>query len=348
MQVVSFQVPRLYEDIPLQIGGTAQNPLSVEFWTPYSQEEKKLVEKTNTTYANETLMQFWGIDDNSPAPPTLNGTGRGSRFIAPHELPEIHAELSAVYGYPAWLHIKLADFLLYDMELKNQNFLQYPVPLLDDLTKKLSEFNEAIRKGIIVEKIIIDFQGSNFEDIFKSSLKYVRQETGYKTEKYYPLNQYFSSDQNLKRIEIPLENEIAYNSYFEFNFFGDKRVDFSDIYSMKIRNQRLIVSGLLELVVYASWYRLIDYDALVYPPDTCAITLHYKAKEVKVFFPQKKPKLTLTPEPEPTLTPEPEPEPQTQPIATKKTQGQKQEPFHWLWAVLLFVILLITLQKASQ
>jgi len=346
MQVVSFQVPRLYEDIPLQIGGAAQNPLSVEFWVPYSQEEKKLVEKTITLYANETLMQFWGIDDNSPAPPTLNGTGRGSTLITPLDLPVIHAELSAVYGYPAWLHIKLKDFLLYDMELKNQNFLQYSVPLLDDLTKKLSEFNEAIRKGIIVEKIIIDFQGSNFEDIFKSSLKYVRQETGYKTEKYYPLNQYFSSDQNLKRIEIPLENEIAYNSYFEFNFFGDKSVDFSHIDGLKINNQQLIWLGLMHPVVYAPWYRLFDYGALVYPPDTCAITLHYKAKEVKVFFPQKKPKLTLTPEPKPTLTPEPEP--QTQPIPTKKTQGQKQEPFHWLWAVLLFVILLITLQKASQ
>jgi len=42
MQVVSFQVPRLYEDIPIQIGGMAENPVPIKFLMPYSDEEKKL------------------------------------------------------------------------------------------------------------------------------------------------------------------------------------------------------------------------------------------------------------------------------------------------------------------
>lgn len=338
MQSVTFECPILTENYKIRIGGLIDKPfVERKAFLPFQEREFELVQKTFTLEANETLAIFWGVDNNFPAPPTLNGTGRGSGLITPFDLAIIHAELTAVYGYPAWLSVTIKDFLLYDMQQKNEMFLQYSLPFANNLEKKLSEFAMQA-KGFILKKIILQINTTLADKQKKSFFEYTIDEGDEKIQNKKIIASYLSSQQAQNNlVEISFENwEIDYNKFISFEVVGE--IDTTHVDGIHNNNYSLIALGLRSsTTVFASSYRLLDYGIAPIPiGDNVSLTLLYEEKEKPiVFFPPIKLQKNQTEADEKQDT-----DTLTEPASNRE---------NWIFLVLvLLVILLIVLQKASK
>jgi hypothetical protein len=340
MQSVTFDVPVLTETYEVRLGGLLDEPfINRKPFVPFQERDFEMVQKTFTLEANETLQTFWGVNNNFPLPPTLNFSGRGGGLITTVDLPFIHAELTAIYGYPGWLSVTIKDFLLYDMQQKNNEFLHTTIASLSDIENKLQTFAQQAKKTK-VKKIAFQLN-TTYERQKEQLVEYIEDNGNKKTIDAEPLASHIKTENFLSNlIEVPLDYELDYNKYIRFKVIGG--IDTTHIDATHNNNYSLICLGLRSpTTVYASSYRLLTYGTAPITGQNVTITLFFESAKEIVFFPKlKKSKTKIKKEPQAL------PETENNTENTKKPETLRE---HWLFLFLVIVVfLMIILQKVSS
>lgn len=351
MQVVTFNIPRLYNDIFFRVGGYSYD-------TPFA-EMRSLIPFVQDDFENidrfvfgglEDLKTFFGIDDNSPLPPTLNFKGRGRDLLDAKRLNDLHAELQPIFGYPGWLYLPLKEWVKYEMRKENERWLNLNGGNeVEKLNRELKDFAGVFKNS----KAFV----SKFQFVLKMTDENIKKQLGepffffdtlkdgaeYK-KKIFPSNYLNTNNKNQELIEIllPKKYPLDYLKYFGFLARGDKSISIALCNWEKVRNDYKIYDYYFQTypTLHFGKYPLFSHFPDLTPSsEIYSLIVFYETKDF--FVPAfKLPKNTKEKEePEaPEVSEEPKP----------KTTKPKETNLSWLWLALLFILLLITFKKASE
>jgi hypothetical protein len=364
MQSVTFEIPRFYDDVGFCIGGNGIDGkycfLDTEVVLPFPKQVLIDIEASqNNINASELIGVCFGINDNSPAPPTLNFTGRLGGLMTPAYLAQLHNELTPVYGYPKYLYEPIWKYVLFRCKKANEfvfNSADY-YQKITETNEKLSEFSKQIsKKGIFIEKIIFNFQHIDYQNNIKQPFWYVNTENGnYEEQNFFLMASYNAIQANPQNIEFEPKKPFLISNYtfLKFRNVGYKNAVIDQFAKLKLSFSRTIwiilfsSGGLNELFTFESVLSNTSYLPNFSGAGNYGITLFYTEKEKPiVFFPPIKLQKNQTEADEKqdtdTLT-----EPASNRENTLTEPASNRE--NWIFLVLvLLVILLIVLQKASK
>lgn len=359
MQVVNFNIPRLYDDIFFRIGGSSYDMPFAEIkdkLIPFNQSDFEGVDRRDNS---EDLQTFFGIDDNSPLPPTLTipRTGRGRNLLNATRLNNLHAELQPIFGYPSWLSLPLKEWVKYEMRKENERWLNLNGGNeIEKLNRELKDFAGVFKNNkAFVSKLQFLFKMTDenikkqlqepffFFDTLKDGAEYKK--------KIFPSNYLNTNNKNQEVIEIllPKKYPLDYLKYLGFLAKGDKNIDITAWNVEKTANDLQIDIYFVaptHTLLPVSRYPLFDlFPNLTPSSEIYSLIVFYETKEffVPTFTPPKLKELEENEEAEPALEQTPPPK-----KATQVAKVAKETNLSWLCLVLLFVVLLITFQKASE
>jgi hypothetical protein len=368
MQVVNFSIPRLYDDVFFRIGGFSYDMPFAETKNakliPFNQSDFDGVDRRDNT---EDLQTFFGINDNSPLPPTLTfpRTGRGRNLLNVGRLNALHAELQPIFGYPNWLSLSLKDWVKYEMKKENERWLNLNgANEIEKLQKELKDFSGIFQKNkASVSKLQFLFKMAD-ENIKKQLQEpfffFDTLADGAEYKKYIQPASYVNADSNNKEvieIFLPKKYPLDYLKYLGFLAKGDKNIDITAWNTKKTANDvqiDLYFVAPTPAVLPFSRYPLFDlFPNLTPSPEIYSLIVFYEPKDFFV------PSFKLPKNKEEKQAPEPEApaEPESTEIAEiaeppkpakPKEKTTKPEVANWLIPLVVFFIVLVVLQKSSS
>jgi hypothetical protein len=365
MQAVSFNIPRLYDDVSFRIGGISYDtPFcyteteNVEIM-PFSKRDFEFVDRITNT---EDLQTFFGIADRFGTPILIGmrRMWRGSALLDAARLRLLNAELTPLYGYPAWLSLPLKDWVKYEMTKQNNLWLSNNGGTgIETTNNELRDFaNNFAKEKALVKKFQFKFKMDEpniLKQIKEPFFFFDRLEDGAEYKKYFQPNVYLNREnKNPEIIEVllPKKYPLDYIKYFGFKQIGDKGTNLTAYDAVKNHNDAKIENYLNPL--YSSFafsdYPIFDTFPNVGTNERYNITIFYEPQSVVVAVPKKFPKRIPNIEPENT-------EPESTEIAEiaeppkpakPKEKTTKPEVANWFIPLVVFFIVLVVLQKSSS